>query len=219
MRRLALALLLVLPLALQSPGQSTVPPKVSASGVVLPVTGPTVCMAAETHYLACTEVYLKSTSGIDLTALEGKLVKVIGTHTAVTCNVIDVSAVEDPPSTLTWCGMPSPTCPVRFVLCPGGLCYDWLFASTKPGFYPINVETGSFLLDPLQMLLLYAGPNPAAGCLKIDVTIPFIPALIGLEVHMQGARQDIGPVGPITLTNAICFTITPFMPPCAPINC
>ena len=49
--------------------------------------------------------------------------------------------------------------------------------------------------------------------------IPNLPGIVGLDVHTQGAFMDIGPVGPLRLTNPACFTIAPFLPPCSQPGC
>jgi hypothetical protein len=49
--------------------------------------------------------------------------------------------------------------------------------------------------------------------------LPNDPSLQGVHLRFQGARQDIGPVGPVQLTNVLPVTLVPFLPPCGSINC
>ena len=49
--------------------------------------------------------------------------------------------------------------------------------------------------------------------------LPNDPSLSGVQLQFQGARQDIGPVGPIQLTNVLPVQLVPFLPPCGSINC
>jgi hypothetical protein len=49
--------------------------------------------------------------------------------------------------------------------------------------------------------------------------IPNTASVAGVQVWLQGARQDIGPVGPIQFTNVQRITIAPFMPPCGGTSC
>lgn len=204
-------LLLLAPLAAAQP---STPPDVGITGVVQPNTG--VVCANATHGLECTKVSLVS-GNIDLTLFEGQMVKLLGNQTGATCPTIQVTGVQQPPSTLEWCGSPSPGCTMKFKVCPGGLSQYWLFASLGQGYKPLHPNKGTWLLgDPFYLLAQGLG---GGACHELSVQVPPVPIIVGLEVWMQGARRDIGPVGPITLTNAICFTITPPTPGCLAPSC
>ncbi|MCI0585760.1 MAG: hypothetical protein L0323_02845 [Planctomycetes bacterium] len=199
-----------------APAQAPAPVKVT--GVVQPVPGPTICLQGETHRLGCTNVYLKS-NVVDLDALVGQNVEVTGFDVGLTCNVVNVTSAAPPIPFLEWCGTPQLGCTVKFKVCPGGLGFAWLFLADAPGYLPINPVTGTVLLFFVPPPILVGSGPVGAGCLEVVVPIPFDGNLIGQEFHLQGARMDIGPVGPLQLTNAACLTITPFLPPCGPINC
>ena len=56
------------------------------------------------------------------------------------------------------------------------------------------ISLGSFLLAPPFVEL--AQGIQQFPCSGFQVTIPMSPVLVGVEVHMQGFLQDIGPVSP-----------------------
>jgi hypothetical protein len=209
------ALLPLLVLAPMAAAQPTTPPDVGITGVVNPVTGSVICTDAS-HGLDCTKVTLTS-SNIDLSLLQGQLVKLYGNQTGAACPLIDVTGVQAPPSTLEWCGSPTPGCVLKFKVCPGGLSEFWLFAALEPGYLPLHPDKGTWLLgNPFFMIAQGFG---GAACHELAVIVPPIPILAGLDVWLQGARRDVGPVGPITLTNAICLTITGPLPGCIAPGC
>jgi hypothetical protein len=145
---------------------------------VQPLNGPTVCLTG-THTLDCTKVILQS-SNIDLTLLEGKLVKLFGNQTGETCPLIDVTGVQAAPSTLEWCGSPTPGCVLKFKVCPGGLSQFWLFASLSPGYKPLHPSKGTWLMgDPFFMLAQGTGGGP---CHELSVLVSPVPVIVGLEV-------------------------------------
>lgn len=198
-------------------GAQPVPvPNVGVTGVVQPSGGPTICLTG-THRIECTPIILQSNS-VDLTQYEGQLVKLLGNQTGLTCPQINVTAVVTPPSTLLWCGSPTPGCPLKFKVCPGGISQYWLFLGLAPGYKPLDPGKGSWLLGN-PFLLFASGSGGAGPCNEVTVTVPNIPSIVGLDVWLQGARRNVGPVGPITLTNAICFKVTPPLPPCSVTNC
>jgi hypothetical protein len=213
--RLVLALLLLAPFAGAQVGQGA---EVGVTGVVVPLPGPIGCGPA-THMLSCTKVFLEGDVAL-LNSLIGKNVKLLGKEVplpALFCTLIDVEAAVDPPATLDWCGSPVPGCDLRFVICPGGLSQWWLWASPAQGWHALSPLKGAWLLgDPAFLLAMGLG---TAACDKLDVKVPADPSLIGVTVYLQGARRDIGPVGPIQLTNAICVTILPSTMPCVPPGC
>lgn len=195
---------------------------VCITGRVLPVSGPTICMQGETHYLECTRVFLRSLA-IDLTRLEGRLVRLVGRDIGVTCRVLEVVAAMPPIATLATCGTPSIGCPIKLKVCPGGLGLFWTFVALRPGFHPLGCGglpggfEGTVLLG--QPAVTNGSGPLGAGCGEVIQRIPTDPNLVGLDVWFQGARVDIGPVGPFQLTNVECIRIGPPGPPCALPNC
>jgi hypothetical protein len=93
----------------------------------------------------------------------------------------------------------------------------WLFWSLAPAFLPIDASFGTLLLAaPIHLLAtgLTSGANAA-----VDFQVPNNPSVIGLNVWLQGARRDVGPVGPIELTNSVCLTVQGPSPPCTQPGC
>jgi hypothetical protein len=213
MKTMLFAALLATAAAAQTP--------VCVSGVVLPVGGPTICMQGETHILEGTRVYLRSAT-VDLTRWVGQLVRVEGTDIGLVCNVIDVAQVTNAHAVLRHCGTPMPGCTIKLQVGPGALGQWALFASFAPGFLPLGCAPPGFTLDGTLLLqsptVLAIGMFPGPWG-ELLVPIPSTPALQGLRVWFQGARRDIGPIGPAQLTNSEVITIVPFMPPCGGINC
>lgn len=192
--------------------------RVCVTGRITPVGGPTICMQGESHYLESTGIYLKSRV-VDLSRYNGKVVEIVGRDVGVTCRVIEVEQVLLARATLEWCGSGSTGCPVKFRVCPGGLGYGWLFWSVTQGYLPLgcsppNFIDGTVLLGP-PIVPLWEGWL-ISGCAEITVQIPWDNSLVGFRVWLQAVRMDIGPVGPLILSNAVSFQIAPFMPPCAP---
>jgi hypothetical protein len=194
---------------------------VCITGRVAPVNGPTICQQGETHLLENTRVFLRSAT-IDLNQWIGRLVRVRGSDIGVTCTVLQVREVSLAGAALTRCGSPSPGCAVKLVMCPGGLGRWWLWAAFAPGYRPIACAPP----DPLEGTVLIADPlfNLVFGefiglCGEYLLPIPADPSLIGVRVWFQGARQDIGPVGPLHISNVEVMTLSPLLPPCQPTNC
>jgi hypothetical protein len=194
---------------------------VCATGVIEPVTGPTICMQGETHLLAGTRLYLRSRA-VDLNRYLGQLVRVEGPDIGVTCNILEVTAVTNPHAILNWCGTAMPGCPIKLQVGPGAIGRWALFGSFGPGYLPLGcggiewIDGTVFMLLPAVSLGGGMFPGPWG---EIVLPIPPSMSLVGTRVWFQGARQDIGPVGPVQLTNVQLITITPFMPPCGSINC
>jgi len=196
---------------------------VCVAGRVQPLPGPTICMQGETHEIEGAGVWLKS-GVVDLNLYNGQIVEVAGpdVNAFPTCPpLIDVTQVQSPaPSILEWCGSGSTCCPIKFKVCPGGLGAWWLFLSTSPGYVPLGCGfpiDGTLLLGP--SLFQIGSGFIGASCGEVTLQIPCVNSLVGAQVWVQGARQDIGPVGPVHLTNPVSLTISPFLPPCAPTNC
>ncbi len=195
---------------------------VCLTGEVVPVGGPTICMQGETHRIQHTRVFLKS-SVLDLNRFNGMVVRISGRGIGVTCTVIDVVDVQLPRAVLTRCGSPSPGCPIKLKLCPGGLGRWWLWGSfSGPGYLPIGCVPPDFIdgtvLLGLPAITIVHG-TVIGLCGEYILRIPNDPSLVGVRAWFQAARQDIGPVGPITISNVEFLQLAPFMPPCAPINC
>ena len=211
------AILLAVPLARVSAAQAAGP--LAVTGIVQPVPGPTICMQGETHFLECTQVFLKS-NVVDLNALVGQTLFLNGFDVGVTCHVIQVVAAQPANATLEWCGTPTLGCAVKFKVCPGPLAVGLLFLSTGtaflPVFLPLNLAPQAVLISPpfIPVPLSIGG-----GCFQSTIPIPVDLSLVGANFWLQGARMDIGPVGPMQLTNAVCLTILPPLPPCIPPGC
>jgi len=188
------------------------------TGVIEKVTLPSICQE-ETHFLTCTGptagaptgVRLKSTT-LDLTQYEGKVATFTAQPRGVTCLIYDVTAVDTTPDAwLEMCGTAGLGCPLRFRVQPSpSLGQYWLWLSASPGFTPIDPITGTVLLGP-GFVLVAQGSTPPG---QIDVVVPVDLALVGLDLWVQGARRDVGPIGPIQTTNAVCFDL-----PGIPIFC
>jgi hypothetical protein len=194
---------------------------VCVSGVVQPVNTPTICMQGETHLLAGTPVFLRSAT-IALQQYVGQNVRVEGVDIGLVCRVLDVSAVGPAPAELAMCGTPMPGCSLRFKVTPGAIGQYGLFGSLASGMEPLGCAPpagldGTLLLDwPIHTFVVALFPGPVGDYVW---PLPNTPSVQGVQVFVQGARQDLGPVGPIQFTNALRFTIVPFMPPCGGVNC
>jgi hypothetical protein len=218
--RTFIACLVVATLHAPAIAQSTAPGQaVGITGLVRPTPGPVGCGPA-THMLDCTSVFLTGDTSL-LDSLVGQQAQLFGEETAVPgapCTLIKVaSAVVPPPATLDWCGTASPGCDVRFVICPGGLSQFWLFAALGPGYHPLIPSKGTWLLgDPSFLLATGLG---GAACHVLDAKVPDDTAIVGQTVWLQAARRDIGPIGPVELTNVICLTVLPAKVPCLQPGC
>lgn len=191
---------------------------ISFTGVVQQVDfGPQeIICAPPTHEIECAGgTFFLISSTLDLDQYVGKNVKLTGTNIGSQCPTWDVSAVQDPPpATLTFCGSPTPSCPIRLRSAPGGISQHFLLVGFAPGLTPKNVFSGSLLLgSPWFVIASTAGPVPAQGA-AFDFQLPGDAALAGLQVWFQAVRRDVGPVGPIVFSNAVCFTMTGPSPPC-----
>ncbi len=205
------------PLAPSATCQSA-PPDVSITGLVVPTPGPIGCGPA-THLVSGTNVFLWSDT-VSLDASVGKLVQLLGIVTpspSSGCHVIKVALVIDtPPATLEWCGSPQPGCSVKFRICPAGLSQYWLFASMSQAFKPLSLTRGTWLLGDPSFLV---AQGSAGMCGEVTFVVPPLPSTVGINVWVQGARRDIGPVGPVSLTNVVVLTLMPVGPPCVPPGC
>lgn len=195
--------------------------QVCATGVIEPVGGPTICMNGETHVLAGTTLYLRS-QAFDLNRYNGQLMHVVGSDVGLLCNVLEVSQVTNARAMLNWCGTAMPGCSIKLQVGAGAIGRWALFASFGPGYLPLGCG-GLEWIDGVAFVQLPAvslgGGFFGAAWGEVVLTIPPSTSLVGTRVWFQGARQDIGPVGPVELTNLQVITITPFLPPCGGINC
>ncbi len=195
--------------------------QVCITGVVEPVNGPTICMQGETHRLADTSVYLRSTQ-VPLHLFVGQNVRIEGADIGVTCRVLDVTAIGPARARLSHCGTPMPGCPLRFKVEPGAIGRYALLASFTRGYQPMGCAPPSFLDgtvllgSPSYTLVIAMFPGPSGDYVW---QIPNVPSLWGIQIWFQGVRQGIGPIGPVELTNVEHITLVPFMPPCGGINC
>ena len=186
------------------------------TAIIEPATQPSICQE-ETHLVACNGALLKSTT-LDLNQYVGKPYRFTAKLGGVTCNVWNVTAVAGAPATLTFCGSAAPGCPIRLRVGPSGVIGMWfLWWSPSSAFVPLDATLGTLMLGA-PAYSLGSGPT-ATATPYFETVLPSSPALVGLTVFAQGARMDIGPVGPLQLTNPTCFTIAPFMPPCATPGC
>lgn len=199
--------------------------QVTFTGVIEKATLASFCQE-ESHFLTCTGfspssptgVLLKS-STLDLDKFEGKVTRFRAFPRGVECNIYDVFEAQIPaPATLAVCGNPVPGCPMRLRVGPTGVIGNYfLFLSTQPAFIPLDDTLGTLLIAPP---LYFVGAGQTFGpTAAFDFTLPSNPNLSGKSLWYQGVRQDIGPVGPPMLTNAICFTILGPSPPCFLPNC
>ena len=186
------------------------------TGTLVPDTLPSICQEGS-HRLACNGARIKSTS-LDLEQLEGKLMKFEAVLAGVECDIWNVLSATPASATLVSCGTPIPGCPVRFRVGPTGVIGQYfLFGAVDSAFVPLGPTLGTQLIE-LPGFFLGSGPTFGDGS-AVDVAIPNDLGLVGLDLWFQGGRFDIGPVGPIELTNAVCFTIGPPLPPCFNPDC
>ncbi len=178
---------------------------------------PSICQE-ETHILVCNGARLKS-STLNLDPFIGSNVKLFAVARGVTCTIYDVTAVGPPTATLDFCGNPVPGCPVRFRVGPSGVIGQyWLFMSFGSAFLPLGTTAGTQLIAN-PVFLIAMGPTSGPPNDVVDLVVPPDPVFTGLSLWFQGIRQDVGPIGPPELTNAICLTILGPSPPCIQPGC
>lgn len=192
------------------------PPKtlVTFTGAIEPA-GPSICLQGS-HALECNGALLQSAE-LDLTKYEDGLWTFTAFDAGATCPVWNIVDAQPAQATLTQCGAAIGGCPMRWRVGPSGVIGQYvLFFSLGSDFTPLADGQMLQLAAPLEFLGsgLTFGQAPF-----VELNLPGDPTLIGLDVWLQGARQDIGPVGPLQLTNATCFTIGPPFPPCFQPNC
>jgi hypothetical protein len=222
--RASLAFFVALSLSLTGAAVDAQAQATEFTGVITRATLPSFCQE-ETHYLTCTGftpssptgVLLKS-STLDLDKYVGKNWKFNAVLAGVECDIWDVTSVAAPTATLVTCGTPSPGCTMRFRVGPTGVIGRfWLLWSRTSSFRPTpGPVRGTLLLGSAHSFA--TGPTYGTGA-EVDFELPPFVSLIGIDIWMQGARQDIGPIGPLELTNSICFTVLPTTGPCVQPGC
>jgi len=219
--RIQLATLALLAIVAVPEQRAAAQARVCVTGTVQQASGPSICGQPFTHEIDCSKVMLRS-SAVNLNQFLGKTVELIGFDVGVTCPIIDVQQVLPAPATLIRCGSPTAGCPVKLKVCPVGIGQWWLFLSFAPGFAPLGCSNpsggihGTFLLGGPVFVI---GSGAGTMCGETLLNIPLNNSLVGLQVFFQGARRNVGPIGPLQLTNPECFTIGPPSPACVLPNC
>lgn len=191
----ALALILAPAASAQQP--------MSLLGRIEKLAAPIACAPNATHIVKDTAVLLYSGT-VNLDQSPGIPRRIVGINRTVTCPLVEVTALESSPFTLSVCNKPGLGCAVTVDMCPSPTTgQHLLFVSAGPGFAPVTVATGTFLLHPLY-LSLGGGPNTAV-CQSIPLTLAGPASLVGLELWFQAA--SIPPVGPPLLSSVAHTTI------------
>jgi hypothetical protein len=203
--------------------QPSIGPPTAATGVVVPASdvGGSVCVANASHAMACNGgLFFLTSSSLDLDAFLGQNVKLTMSLVSPGCPLYEVTAVDTtPPATLTLCGTAGGLgCPFRLRSGPGALSEHWVLASAGPGFVPLGVNKGAFLLELPFLIVGHAVAGGVEGP-AFDFVMPDDPSLIGLHVFAQSARRDVGPVGPIQFGNAVCWEILGYTLLCHDLDC
>ena len=165
------------------------------------------CVSA-THSVSHNGALMKS-STLDLNQYLGTAQKFTADFVSGPCPMWDVTSVSPATSTLTFCGTPAIGNLIRLRVGPTGVIGQWYLCwSVNPLFGPIDSTLGSVMIAPPFHSL---GSGATFGLDSyFEAGIPADPALVGLTIYAQGARHDIGPVGPLELTNPTSFEILPF---------
>ncbi len=183
--------------------------------------GSDVCFQPE-YTLQCSgNLFFLQSATIDLADFVGQNVKLEMFNPFVSCPTFEVTAViETLPAALDLCGTPEGLgCAWRVRSSPGGISQHFLFASITPGFAPLAPEKGSFLLGSPFLTVATTVSVDAEGA-AFDLFTPGDAALIGLDVWLQAARRDVGPiVAPFALSNSVCFEVVGFVFVCHQPDC
>jgi hypothetical protein len=206
--RLSLSVLLFTAVAA---AQIVAPPVVSFTGVVKSweFDSQGIICAPPTHTLECSEgIFGIQSNTIDLDLYIGVNVKLTAQGVSESCPLFEVLAVDAPQATLTVCGTPGLGCTMRLRSGPGGLSQHMLLVSAAPGLFSSSVAKGSLLLSPpfITLATSPAGFHPPEGY-AFDFELPMDFSLVGIPIYVQAIRRDVGPVGPIRFSNAVCFAI------------
>ncbi|MEZ5966501.1 MAG: hypothetical protein R3F56_21880 [Planctomycetota bacterium] len=178
---------------------------VSLTGRIEPATSP--CNPAATHVVGCTEILLRG-DGVDLGALEGRVVDITGVSEGTTaCPLVAVTAaVAAPQSTSTFSlgNYRINTNLVFTTTAPVGAAVAYFF-SCESGFLPL-LTFGTLQLNPLTDFV-YWGIDISIGVALRTVRIPNEPGLIGQRALFQTAFVTVTPTFEARLLNAGCFVI------------
>ena len=171
----------------------------------------------ETHFVSCNGTLLRSLV-LDLDKYVGKPWEFTATLAGVECPIWYITKAVPAKGTLVYCGNAVPGCPIRMRVGPTGVIGQWyLWYSATPDFLPIDPVLGTAMLGGNIKFL--ATGNTFGATATYDTTVPNAPGLVGLNIYAQGARRDVGPIGPFTLTNPVCFKILGPSPPCILPGC
>lgn len=189
---------------------------VGVSGTIEKLSVPQACAPTATHRLRDTDVLLTSTA-VDLDGVPGIPMKFIGTDVPGACPLVSVSAVQSAPFSLSVCNQPALGCLVSLDMCPHPTNGSYLiWASLAPGYAPISVATGTFLLDPLLFVPIAIGVNTAV-CQSSPLPLSGGAGLVGLSILFQGVATPI--TGPAVLSTVTRITILPPTVPCTNFEC
>ena len=175
-----------------------------------------------TYTIECSgNLFFIQSATVDLADYVGQNVKLEMYNPYVACPSFEVTAViETLPAALELCGTPEGLgCSWRVRSSPGGISQHFLFASISPGFAPLAPEKGSFLLGSPFLTVASTVSVDAEGA-AFDLVTPGDASLIGLDVWVQAARRDVGPiVAPFALSNSVCFEVVGFVFVCHQPDC
>ncbi|HLU39755.1 MAG TPA: hypothetical protein VK081_10235 [Planctomycetota bacterium] len=196
---------LVLALALASTAAAQLP--VALTGKIERA-GANPCHTSATHRVACTDIFLRSTT-VDLSSLEGRTVDLRAVTTvtpgcAVLLDVTEAANAAYATSTLALGGYRRNATVVFTTTAPVGALVAYFFAS-QPGFLPF-LTFGTLQLDPTANFLYWTF-DVSIGVALRTVRIPDEPALVGQVALFQTAFVSVAPELRFGLLNAGCFTI------------
>lgn len=189
--------------------QIVAPQPVSFTGRVELVPDPAaglICAPPE-YRLRCSDgTFFVQSQSIDLGALIGQNRTFVATQVSPLCPLYEITGVQPAVAELTLCGTPGLGCPIRLHSQPGGLSAHALFVSLAPGFVPVSLGKGSYLLgEPSLLVAMASGNFPPEGA-TFDFVLPSDPVIVAVPIYWQAASRPIGPVGPLKLSNADCIT-------------
>ena len=178
----------------------------SLTGTIEIPAGPQLCGLFGSHGVADTNVRLFS-NDVDLDDYLFENVRIVGNMVAGACPTIEVLSVEFADTRFSHCNEPAQGCPLALDFCPSpGTGSFLIFASPQPGYFPVSLEIGTFLLNPSQFVLLASGQHPEI-CHTVEVQVSLPPALVGARFFLQALNS--APLAGIQLTNVQSLTIGP----------
>ena len=167
------------------------------------------------HFVEGTSVFLDDAL-VDLDPFVGDIVLVRGTELATTpcaAKTIRVAAVEPPRATLEVCGTGAIGCPMRFLVGPPTVSFNFLAVSAAPQPVANAGQLGVLFLGTPYVVL-----NPGPGGVT-DLVVPGDGALLGANLTFQGFHLEVGPIqGPGMLTNPVNFDVVVAIL-CHPADC